>query len=71
MQITGVMIAKVPKAHGHPLVLRNDDAAGGPTHVVTIYGVVEKAKTKARFFRLDVSAMKTSRTYIIPSNPNQ
>ena len=34
----------------------------GPMNVVTIYGVVEKANTKARFFRLEVSAMKTSST---------
>ena len=69
--MTGVMMAKVPNPHGQPLVLRNDSAALGPTKVVTMYGVVEKAKTNALFFKLDVSAMNTSSTYAMPLNPTQ
>lgn len=70
-QITGITIANVPNAHLQVECLWKLSAAAGPAKVFAMYGQVEKAKSHARFFKLDVSAMKTSKTYVIPLYPTQ
>lgn len=58
MQMKGVRIAHMPKAHLKPPCSRNEVAMGPPTHTVIMYEEEVKANIRDRFLSEEVSATK-------------
>lgn len=63
---TGVMMLKRAKPQRKPGPLRIAEAVGPPSHIVRIFGDVEKASIKPRFRRAEVSATKIPNEYVKP-----